>query len=145
LFKYARNAPAKGNPPLPKLEVRVKCESRTQFLGVAPRDLYLVAGNYPFWINFFKGSFGLWLTTCLTVGLAVALSTYFTGVVSWLASMGLVLLGSFRDFIKELAEGKVVGGGPSEAALRLLTNSNLITPLDNTPGAQAAQSFDIGA
>jgi ABC-type transport system involved in multi-copper enzyme maturation permease subunit len=145
VFKYALSASNKGNAPLPKLEVRVKCESRTQFLGVAMRDLYLVVGNSPFFWNFYKGAFGLWLMTCLTVGLAVAMSTYMTGVVSWLFSMGLVMLGSFRDFIREVAEGQAVGGGPSEAAIRLATNANLITPLDNTPGAQVAQSFDIGA
>jgi ABC-type transport system involved in multi-copper enzyme maturation permease subunit len=144
-FKYALNAANKGNPAAPKFEIRAKCESRTQFLGVAKRDLYLVVGNSPFWWNFYKGSFGLWLMTCLTVGLAVAMSTYLSGVVSWLFSMGLVTLGSFRDFIREVAEGQVVGGGPSEAAIRLATNSNLITPLENTPSAQVAQSFDIGA
>ncbi len=143
LFKYAINA--KPHASLPKLEVRVKCESRTQFLGVAKRDLYLVAGNSPFWWNFFKGAFGLWMMTCLTVGLAVTLSTYLTGIVSWLTSMGIVLLGSFRDFIREVAEGHVVGGGPSEAAMRLVTNSNLISPLDNTPAAQVAQTVDVGA
>lgn len=126
------------------LAVRVKCESRTQFLGVAARDLYFVVGNQPFWLNFYKGAFGTWLLVVLVIGLAVALSTFFTGVVSWLLACGLVLLGFFRDFIAEVAEGRVVGGGPTEALLRLSTNTNLIAPLETTPGAAAAQKLDVG-
>lgn len=144
LFRHAIQNARKSGTDRPQLEVRVKCESRTQFLGIAKRDLYLLQGNRPFWLNFFKGAFGLWLMTCLTVGVAVALSTYLTGVVSWLVSMCIVLSGSFREFIREVAEGRAVGGGSTEAAIKLVTNTNLITPLDNTPGAQVAQTVDAG-
>ena len=51
-------AAAKDRPPSveqPRMLVVVKCESRTQFLGVAKNDLYLLAGDQPFAANFLKG------------------------------------------------------------------------------------------
>jgi len=134
-----RSAPNASGPPL---TVKVKCESRSQFLGVAKWDLFLVAGNQPFWMNFLKGAFGLWLMLVLVIGLAVTFSTFLSGVVSWLASMFILLLGYFRPFIQEIAEGRVIGGGPSEAFMRLYTNENLITPLKDSPGTQVAFALD---
>ncbi|MBX7104518.1 MAG: hypothetical protein K1X57_10590, partial [Gemmataceae bacterium] len=136
LFK--RGVTAAG-PEMVPVAVRVKCESRTQFLGVAARDLYFLSGNQPFWLNFYKGAFGIWLLVTLVIGLAVSLSTFFSGVVSWLVAVGIVMLGYFREFIQEVAEGRAVGGGSLESGLRIVTNSNIISPLDNTPGAVAAQ------
>lgn len=136
-----RSAPGASGPPL---VIKVKCDSRSQFLGVAKRDLFLLAGNYSFALNFMKGAFGLWLILVLVIGLAVTMSTYLSGVVSWLTSMFIVLIGYFRPFIQEIAEGKVIGGGPSEAFVRLYGNENLLTPLDNSPGAQVAMVVDVG-
>jgi ABC-type transport system involved in multi-copper enzyme maturation permease subunit len=130
--------------PGPPLVIKVKCDSRSQFLGVAKRDLFLLANNYSFAVNFMKGAFGLWLMLVLVIGLAVTMSTYLSGVVSWLTSMFIVLIGFFRPFIEEIAEGKVIGGGPSEALVRLYENQNLLTPLDNSPGAQVAMVVDVG-
>lgn len=136
-----RSAPDAQGPPL---TIKVKCESRSQFLGVAKWDLFLLAGNQPFWWNFLKGAFGLWLMLVLVIGLAVTLSTCLSGVVSWLTSMFIVLIGFFRPFIQEIAEGKVVGGGPGEAWFRLWNNENLITSLDeSSPGVKVALAIDV--
>ncbi|MBX7104367.1 MAG: hypothetical protein K1X57_09800, partial [Gemmataceae bacterium] len=66
------------------------------------------------------------------------------GVVSWLVAVGIEMLVYFRAIIQEVAEGRAVGGGSLESGLRIVTNSNIISPLDNTPGAVAAQTLDVG-
>src|SRR5207245_1272294 len=84
-----------AEPRVP-LRVRVQCISRTQFLGMAKYDLYFRlddpdsrADSWMFGLNFFKGAGGLWLRLCLVIGVAVALSTYLTGVISFLTTLCL--------------------------------------------------------
>ena len=91
-----------------------------------------------FAINFFKGAFGLWLRLALVIGLAVVLSTYLSGVISFLATIFLFGTGLFQDFIQSLAEGTSIGGGPAESLVRLLGNKNITGPLDNTTGGITA-------
>jgi hypothetical protein len=126
----------------PRLLVVVKCESRTQYLGVAKHDLYLLASDAGFAWNFVKGAFGLWLRLCLVISLAVACSTYLSGVISWLTTLFLFAAGFFQDFIRELAEGKNVGGGPAESLLRLTQNQNLTAPLPQSAATTAAEFTD---
>jgi hypothetical protein len=115
--------------PPPPLRVRVRCDSEAQFLGMAKYDLYFRldqedpsgAGNRTrFCLNFLKGSFGLWMRLCLIIGLAVAVSTYLSGVISLLTTGILFVLGFIHEFITEVALGKNVGGGPMESMMRLI-------------------------
>lgn len=124
-----------GTPPpgMPRLFIVVKCDSRTQYLGVAKHDLYLLASDGGFAWNFVKGAYGLWLRLVLVIALAVACSTYLSGVISWLVTLFLYVAGFFQDFIQNLAEGTNVGGGPAESFLRLSQNQNLTINLN--PGA----------
>jgi ABC-type transport system involved in multi-copper enzyme maturation permease subunit len=138
------DVPGRGPVPAPRMQVVVKCESRTQFLGVAKHDLYLLAKDGSFALNFFKGVFGLWLRLVMVIVVAVACSTYLSGVISLLAVVFLYGTGLFQDFIEELAQGQSVGGGPFEAGLRLLQNQNLTAPLPQTAGTAAATFFDQG-
>jgi hypothetical protein len=141
-----RELQARGitNPPL--VEVRVRCNSLTQYyVGMAKYDLYLrqdrtggAAGKaetpeeradrlhaeqrrdqLAFSANFFKGAFGLWLRLGLMIGLAVALSTYLSGVISMLITLVLYLGGECQEFIRSVATGTNAGGGPLEAMTRL--------------------------
>jgi hypothetical protein len=143
LFRAAaKEMPAGTDPNAPRMQVVVKCESRTQFLGVAKRDLYLLAGDQPFALNFLKGVFGLWLRLVMVIVIAVACSTYLSGVVSWLAVMFLYATGLFQEFIEKLAAGTSVGGGPFESALRLAQNQNLTVPLSESAGKSVVEFSD---
>ncbi|HMC64657.1 MAG TPA: ABC transporter permease subunit, partial [Gemmataceae bacterium] len=151
----ATGLPRAQSPPRPSgaqavpVQVAVKCESARQFLGVAPRDLYLVDAERYFGLNFLKGALGLWFRLVLVVGVGVALSTYLSGVVSWLATMVLYLMGLAWEFIESLAtydptSGKraSIVGGPAEAFLRLVTLQKETMPLAPTPAAKTAGFFD---
>jgi ABC-type transport system involved in multi-copper enzyme maturation permease subunit len=129
-----------GNQP--PLMVIVKCESPTQFLGVAKRDLYLLAGDEPFVVNFLKGVFGLWLRLTWIIVVAVACSTYLSGVIAWLVVGFLYGTGLFQDFIAKVAAGVSYGGGPMESAIRLVQNQNLVTPIPPSAGKDLALFFD---
>jgi ABC-type transport system involved in multi-copper enzyme maturation permease subunit len=139
----------KGQRP-PPLRITVRCESPTQYLGVAKHDLYLLASDsgagadpVGFALNFLKGAMGLWYRLCLVVALAVTCSTYLSGVISFLTTMFIFISGLFLDFIKTVAEGKAVGGGPIENAIRLGTGAHPVTPLDATPGLTIAKHTDL--
>jgi ABC-type transport system involved in multi-copper enzyme maturation permease subunit len=140
--------------PVAPLRVRVRCDSPAQFIGMAKPDLFLrldpddPGGGWDkarFAVNFYKGSFGLWLRLCLMLGLAVALSTYLSGVITLLTTGIIYLLGFFPDFISEVAQRRNVGGGPMESMMRLVKRpggESTAGQLDQTTTAQVATWFD---
>jgi ABC-type transport system involved in multi-copper enzyme maturation permease subunit len=109
----------------PALQVRITCDSPTQYVGMARYDLYFRLDNPGAWdkwlfaFNFLKAAFGLWLRLALIIGVAVVVSTYLSGVVSLLLALLLYLGGVSKDFIHEVALGKNPGGGPLESMVRM--------------------------
>jgi ABC-type transport system involved in multi-copper enzyme maturation permease subunit len=135
LYQDQGKAAAKGDgTPAAALQVLVNLEARSgpQMLGVARRDLYILAGDRPFWLNFLKGSLGLWFMACLVLGIAITCSTYLSGVISLLVTAFLCGAGLFKGYIRELAFGQAVGGGPFEAAYRLANRRNMAIQLDKS-------------
>lgn len=150
LFRNARAADPEREQELkarnearpPDLQVRVLCESPTQYVGMARYDYYLRldAGGRSeavlFALNFFKGAFGIWLQLALMIGLAVVLSTYLNGVISMLVTLLLFIGGWCREFIESVARGTNPGGGPLES-FKKLANRELV-------GASVQDSASIG-
>jgi hypothetical protein len=125
--------------PVPLVRMRVRCDDRTQYVGVAARDLYFRVddpdGNdmRRFAWNFFKGAFGLWLRLCMVIGLSITFSTYLSGVISFLLMSTLYLGGVFQDFIRSLANPKDSdSGGPMESFIRVVRRENSVIPLEDT-------------
>jgi hypothetical protein len=139
-----RTSTARDGSPVPMLQVLVNIEprSRNQLLGVAKHDLYILETEQPFWLNFVKGALGLWLTSCLVLGLAVSLSTYLSGVITLLTTLFLCLAGLFIDHIKKLAMGISEGGGPLESIHRLVTRQGVAVKLEESPGVSFLLGFD---
>lgn len=113
-----------------------------QMVGMARPDLYLLATEKPFWLNFYKGIIGLWFTFILALGIAIPCSTYLSGVISWLCTMFLFGAGMARDFVQKLAEGKHEGGGPMESIVRIFTNTFHSGQLDETPTTATLRTVD---
>jgi hypothetical protein len=138
----------------PAVRVRVRCENRSQFVGMAKHDLYLRQDDHDagatvdtlrFCGNYFKGVYGLWLRLCLVIALAVALSTYLSGVISLLTTGTLFVLGFVQDFIGEVAKGEVAGGGAVRSAMRLGARPGGESPaadLPDTAATRVAGVFD---
>ena len=125
----------RDDPAQPALRIFVSVDltQDAQMVGVAPPDLYLVAHEMPFWQNFFKGVIGMWCTHMLVLGIAVACSTYLSGVISLLATMFLFMSGMFVDYLKEIADMRTDGGGPAQSFIRLLRQLPVGAPLDPSP------------
>jgi hypothetical protein len=145
----AANRAAEGGVRNP-LQVRVTCNNRTQYVGMAKFDLYLRmddpdAGDdrLRFAMNFCKGAGGLWLRLMLVIGLAVTLSTYFSGVIALLITLMIYVGGIFRPFIESVAEGSNAGGGPLEAMYRLVRNENIVAPLEQTAAVKSFTYIDV--
>jgi ABC-type transport system involved in multi-copper enzyme maturation permease subunit len=135
----------------PGLQVRVRCNSPTQYVGMAKYDMYLrlddprgTHDRLRFAWNFYKGTFGLWLLLCLVVGLAVALSTYLSGVITLILVVLLLLGGLGQDFIKSVGAGTNIGGGPAEAFLRLVRREVAAAPMEETTTNKVATASDVG-
>jgi hypothetical protein len=128
----------------------VRCETATQYVGMARYDLYLrlddpsgKGDTFWFALNFFKGAAGLWFRLVLVIALAVALSTYLSGVISMLIALLLYLGGLTEDFIRTVAEGTNVGGGPMESLYRLASRQAIGAPTEANPTAKSMSQSDL--
>jgi ABC-type transport system involved in multi-copper enzyme maturation permease subunit len=137
------------NQSLAPLQVRVKCNSTTQYLGMAKYDFYFRgdnpdSGQDRLWFawNFYKAAVGLWLRLGLVTGLATVFSTYLSGVISLLSTGLLYVFGLMIGFIQEVGARKNVGGGPTEAALRLVRREALAAPLEENSLNRMATMWD---
>jgi ABC-type transport system involved in multi-copper enzyme maturation permease subunit len=139
--------PASGEPPSPELKALLSVgddpNSREQLLGVAKRDLYILAGELPFWQNFLKGAVGLWLMVVLVLGIAIACSTYLSGIISLICTFFLLGLGLFfKGYILELIEGRSDVGGPFQAAWRVFNRAPSAAPMDQSPATTIGMGLD---
>jgi hypothetical protein len=113
-----------------EVEVWLKCLEGGQYFGAGQPDLYLLAHDAWFGANFFKGYVGIWLQMVLITGFGVMFSTFLSGPVAMLATGGVMLSGFFKDALLELARGPKYGGGPFESFVRLITQNNMMSPLE---------------
>ena len=128
----------------PRLSIYVKCESGGQMLGMAEPDLYILEANQPFTINFLKGMVGVWCRLCIVIGLAIACSTYLSGVLSLLLTSMIFLLGYATDHLNDLAASRNVGGGPFQTMSQLMKAETPTTPFGDSSGAKVVLVFDKG-
>jgi hypothetical protein len=125
-----------------RLAIRLVCEDVGQYLGAAPHDLYLRARDVPFAWNFVKGYLGIWLQMALIVGFGVMFSTFLSAPISLLASMGVLVAGTFYEFVQKLATHQVWGGGPLEQGYRMLHQQNQIVELPSELRFEVTQMID---
>ncbi len=135
--------------PEGRVEIWLQCNDSGQYFGAAQADLYLRAADAPFAVNFFKGFLGIWYQMLLVIGYGVMLSTFLSGPVAMLTTLGISILGLFSEFIRELTSSVLepdiknkLGGGPIEAAIRLGRQSGVMTDLEDSAGIRIAQMAD---
>ncbi len=112
-----------------RVEVWLQCIDNMQYIGVAQADLYLRAddGNVPF--NFAKGFFGLWMEMIVIISFGVLFSTFLSGPVAMISSIGILIAGFSKAFLMEIGLNKVLGGGPVESFYRLIIQQNMVVDL----------------
>jgi hypothetical protein len=131
-----------------EVEVWLRSVAPAQYFGAAQADMYLRAPDGYFTLNFIKGYIGIWLQMSLLVGVGVLFSTFLSGPVAILATVGVMLGGFFHQFLYEVAfqqtmtGGKVFGGGPFESMLRMITQDSITMDLEPNLRTMAVQTLD---
>jgi hypothetical protein len=128
-----------------ELEVWLRCLEPSQYFGAGQPDLWLHAADATFTVNFLKGYLGIWLQMVLVIGFGVMFSTFLSGPVAMLATVGAMIGGFFSDFLARLSQGAVLGGGPFESIIRLVRQENLMTDLEPGLRTTAAKMADVVA
>ena len=133
-----------------KLEIEVACVDSAQYIGVARPDLFIRLPDRPFAVTFSKTVINLWLMNVLIIIIGCTGSCFLKGPVTTVLTFGLLLMGTFlrgtmdtlvNEFHRSV-DGKVMGGGPLESLYRLLTQRNVMTPLDETSTKTLLEFFD---
>ena len=127
-----------------KLKLTLRCNDPGHYLGVAQADVYFRTGDSPYWSNFLRGYLGIWLQLVVIVSLGVVLSTFLGSPVTIIGIITFVVLGFYSDFIGQMTEHKeeMVGGGPIESLVRLVTQKNMMVPLGNESAESALEVAD---
>jgi hypothetical protein len=132
-----------------RLEIVLQCLEPGQLLGAAAPDLYIRAEDASFELNFLKGYIGIWIQMVLVIGLGVMFSTFLSGSVAMLATLGCMLVGFFASFVGDLFKGVIEdnrrlmpGGGPVESFVRLITQKSITVPYDTSPGIEVMYWID---
>lgn len=137
-----------------KLEIWLQCNDSQQYIGVAESDLYIRAGDAPVWLNFIKGYFGIWQQMLLLLSFGVLLSTFLSGPVSMISTLGVLIAGFCKPFLMKIGLGSmgvnqegILGGGPFESFWRLLSGTNMMSDLPPGFATTFVQSMDavVGA
>ena len=132
-----------------RIEVILQCLERSQYYGVAQADFYLRAGDGSFAMNYAKSCLGILFSMLLVTAMGVMFSTFLGGPLALFATLAVVLVGQFREFIQRLFESQVTGdssiipgGGPIESLYRIVTQTSITLDLDPTPGVQFMKTLD---
>ena len=125
-----------------KLEVWLNCVDSGQYIGVAQADLYLRATDGSVFFNFAKGFFGLWMQMIVIISFGVLFSTFLSGAVAMISSIGIMVAGFSKAFFIEIGLNKVLGGGPVESFYRLIIQQNMVVDLPSSFGTTFIKSVD---
>lgn len=125
-----------------QVEIWLQCVDNMQYIGVARADLYLRADEHSVAMNFVKGYFGIWMEMIVITLFGVLFSTFLSGPVAMISTVGVMIAGFSKAFMIEIGLNKVLGGGPFESLYRLLIQQNMVVDLPNTFSTTFIKSSD---
>jgi hypothetical protein len=125
------------------LKIEIRCISPTQYLGMAESDLYILVQKGNFGANFMKGLFGVWLQAMVLTAIGVFAGTFLSWPVALLTTVTFAVAGYVAfAFLLSFAHHTLLGGGPFESLVRLLTHANQMTDLEPTVAVVTAKTLD---
>jgi len=132
-----------------RVEVILQCLEPAQYYGIAQADFYLRAGDGSFALNYAKSCLGILYSMLLVTAMGVMFSTFLGGPLALFATLAVVLVGQFREFIQRLFESQVTGdstivpgGGPIESLYRIVTQESITVELAPSPAVQIMKTVD---
>ena len=125
------------------LEIVVQCITPSQYLGMAQDDLYVLSDIGGFWSNYLRGLSGIWLQTLVLSAIGIFAGTFLSWPVAILLTLALYAAGMLAvGLLSLLANNQLIGGGPFESLIRLLSHNNQVNDLTPTLGVILAKTFD---
>ena len=118
------------------VEIWLSCADSQQYIGVAKADLYVRARDASVEFNFVKGFFGIWQQMVLVIAYGVVFSTFLSGPVTMVSTLGIMITGFFKSYLINIGLQQELGGGPFESFLRLIWQMNQVEDLP--PGSYVA-------
>lgn len=125
------------------LRIEVRCLSPTQYLGMAESDLFLLPAQGSFGVNYMKGLFGIWLQALVLTAIGVFAGTFLSWPVALLTTIFFFVAGQLAfGFLVDFTRQAIMGGGPFESLIRLLTHDNQMSDLAPTASVILAKTLD---
>jgi hypothetical protein len=125
------------------LRIQVRCLTPTQYLGMAESDLYLLASSGDFGWNYMKGLFGVWLQAMVLTAIGVCAGTFLSWPVALLTTIFFFVGGQLAfAFLVDFSRQAIMGGGPFESLIRIVTHDNQMSDLSPTAGVVLAKTLD---
>jgi hypothetical protein len=125
------------------LRIEIQCISPTQYLGMAEGDLFILTHRGSFWANYMKGLFGIWLQALVLTTIGVFAGTFLSWPVALLTAVAFFVAGQVAfPVLRDIATNSLIGGGPFESLIRLLTHENQMSELAPTLSVVTAKAFD---
>jgi hypothetical protein len=125
------------------LRIEVRCLSPTQYLGMAESDLFLLPKSGNFGLNYMKGLFGIWLQAMVLTAIGVFAGTFLSWPVALLTTIFFFVAGQLAfSFLVDFTRQAIMGGGPFESLIRLLTHDNQMSELAPTASVILAKTLD---
>jgi hypothetical protein len=125
------------------LRIEIRCISPTQYLGMSESDLYLLPSTGNFGLNYMKGLLGIWLQALVLTAIGVFAGTFLSWPVALLTTIAFFIAGQLAfAFLVDFTRQAILGGGPFESLIRLLTHDNQMSELAPTAGAIIAKTLD---
>jgi hypothetical protein len=125
------------------LKVEIHCMSPTQYLGMAESDLYLLSTSGGFGTNYMKGLLGVWLQAMILTAIGVFAGTFLSWPVALLTTITFFIAGQLAfTFLVDFTRQAILGGGPFESLIRLVTHDNQMSELAPTAGVVVAKTLD---
>ena len=127
-----------------QLAIELQCITPSQFIGMSEKDLYVLSNQGSFRTNYIAGLTGVWLQALVITSVGLFAGTFLSWSVAFLLTLAVFVFGQLAiGFLDQFNQMGVVGGGPFESLIRLLTHENLQSNLASTPAVMAAKSFDL--
>ena len=123
-----------------QVEVWLICDDPNQNFGVAQATCTFAhtAGSS----GFLQGLSGDLAANMLVIALGVMFSTFLSGSVAMIATLGTLVGGFFNDYMFRLATGQTLGGGPFESIGRILSQQALTSEFSHDLATTVAIALD---
>lgn len=125
------------------LKVEIRCISPTQYLGMGESDLFILKTQGNFFANYAMGLLGIWLQAMVLTAIGVFAGTFLSWPMALLTTLAFYVAGQVAfSFFAAIAYQSLLGGGPAESLIRLVTHDNQMSELTPTIAVVVAKTAD---